>query len=73
MSLPPGARCCNIAQWRMQDFPFGGADPLGEGGGVADLPCGRFSVKMYAKMKELGPVWGGMRRAPPRSANATVL
>ena len=32
-------------------------DPLG--GGV-DSQCGCFSVKMYAKTKELGPVvWGG--------------
>ena len=32
-----------------------GVDPLG--GGV-DLQCGCFSAKMYAKMKELGPVGG---------------
>ena len=47
----------------------GGVDPLG---GV-DPRCGHFSVKMYMKMKELGPVGGGVRPArprPPRSANA---
>ena len=46
-------------QWQIKYFPWGegGVDPLG---------C--FSVKMYAKMKELGPVGGG---TPPRSGNAT--
>ena len=35
-----------------------------------DLRRGHFSVKMYAKMKELGPIGGGVRPArPPRSAN----
>ena len=53
-------------------FPvWGGVDPLG---GV-DLQCGHFSVKMYAKMKELGPVGGG-GRAPKffvcRSATGCV-
>ena len=50
-------------------FPVGGGlHPLG--GGV-DLRCGCFSVKMFAKMKELGPIGGGVRpaRPPPRSAN----
>ena len=32
----------------------GGIDPWG---GI-DLQCGRFLVKMYAKMKELGPMGG---------------
>ena len=30
-----------------------------------DLQHGCFSVKMYAKMKELGPVGGGVRPARP--------
>ena len=42
-------------------------------GGDVDLRRGHFSVKMYVKMKELGPMGGGgggVRRArPPRSAN----
>ena len=41
-------------------------DPFRGGFG---LQRGHFSVKMYVKMKELGPVGGGVRRArPPRSA-----
>ena len=45
-------------------------DPLG--GGV-DAQCGHFLVKMYVKMKELGPIGGGMHLAhPSRSANDTV-
>ena len=39
----------------------GGVHPLG---GV-DLRCGCFSVKMYVKMKELGPIGGGVRPARP--------
>ena len=47
-------------------FPMGGVDPLWGG---MDPQHGCFSVKMYVKMKELGPV-GGVRPArPPRSAN----
>ena len=42
-------------------FPVGGRAPVR--GGV-DLRRGHFSVKMYAKMKELGPT-GGVRRARP--------
>ena len=45
-------------------FPVGGVDPLG---GV-DLGHGHFLVKMYVKMKELGPVEGGRALGtPPRS------
>ena len=33
-------------------FTFGGGGDMGLGGG-------HFSGKMYVKMKELGPVWGG--------------
>ena len=43
-------------------FPVGGgAEPLGG----ANLRRGQFSAKMYAKMKELDPVWGGAPAAPP--------
>ena len=48
------------------------ADPgFPVGGGGVDLQHRRFSVKMYAKMKELGPIGEGVRLAcpPPRSAN----
>ena len=53
-------------------FPKGGGvDPFWRG---LDLRHGRFSVKMYVKTKELGPVGGG--RAPEnfacRSANDTA-
>ena len=42
-------------------FPMGSVDPLGGRG-----PRHRhFSVKMYVKMKELGPVGGGVRPARP--------
>ena len=40
----------------------GGVHPLGDG---MDLWRGHFLVKMYAKMKELGPIGGGVRRARP--------
>ena len=39
-------------------FPVGGVNPFWGGGGV-DLRRGHFSVKMYVKTKELGPVGGG--------------
>ena len=42
-------------QWRIQDFPMGGAEPLGG----TNLRCGQFLEKMYAKTKELGPVGRG--------------
>ena len=34
------------------------------GGGVFGLQRGHFSVKMYAKTKELGPVGGVCRHTP---------
>ena len=50
-------------------FPIGGHAPIRGGG---DLQRGHFSVKMYVKMKELGPM-GGMHWAhPPRSTNEYV-
>ena len=54
-------------QGRIQDFPLGGAWTHFGGGGFG-LQRGHFSVKMYAKTKELGPVGGVRRHAPPRSA-----
>ena len=47
-------------------FPVGGMHPLGGG---MDLQRGHFLVKMYAKMKELGPIGGRAPDTPPRSAN----
>ena len=41
-------------------FPIGGRAPIR--GGV-DLRHRCFSVKMYAKTKELGPIGGGVRPA----------
>ena len=53
-------------QWRIQDFPLGGRRPVGGGGGT-NLQCVHFSVKMYAKTKEIDPVGvgGGTRRGAP--------
>ena len=52
-------------------FPVGGA--CTRWGGV-DLRRGHFSVKMYAKMKELGPKGGACSgHASPRSANDLVM
>ena len=42
---------------------MGGVHPLGRGG--VDLRHGHFSVKMYVKTKELGPIGGGVRPARP--------
>ena len=60
----------DTTQWWIQDFPLGEV-PTCWGG--ADLRCVHFSVKTYAKTKEIDPV-GGARAgsAPPGSANATV-
>ena len=44
-------------------FSVGGCGPILGGGGFG-LQHGHFSVKMYAKMKELGPVEG---HAPTRN------
>ena len=42
------------------------ADPgFPVGGGDVDLRRGRFSMKMYVKMKELGPVGGHAPGTPP--------
>ena len=53
-------------------FPVGGVSTRF---GAMDHRCGCFLVKIYVKMKELGPVGGG--RAPQnfvcRSANASAL
>ena len=49
------------------EFPVGGwgAELLGG----TDLRCRHFSVKTYAKTKELDPVGGHVLAAPPGSAN----
>ena len=54
-------------QWQIQDFPLGGMDPLG---GAWTTDTSAFSVKMCAKMKELGPMGGHVPSTPPRSASA---
>ena len=53
-------------------FPVGGRAPVRGG---MDLRRRCFSVKMYVKMKELGPIGGGVHpaRPPPRSANELSL
>ena len=43
-------------------FSVGGVDPFWRGFG---LQRGHFSVKMYVKMKELGPVGGRAPARPP--------
>ena len=48
-------------------FPVGGA--WTHFGGFFCLRRGYFSVKMYAKMKEFGPVGGRAPARPPRSAH----
>ena len=50
----------------------GGMDPFWGGGGFG-LQRGHFSVKMYAKTKELGPVGGRTPACPPRSAYAVDI
>ena len=53
-------------------FPVGGGGRAPIRGGV-DLRRGHSLVKMYAKMKELGPIGGACAgHAPPRSANAVA-
>ena len=41
-----------------------GRQPVGGGGGGIDLRRGRFSVKIYVKRKQLGPVGACARHAP---------
>ena len=50
-------------------FPVGGRAPVTGG---MDLRRGHFLVKMYVKMKELGPIGGRAPGTPPRSANVRV-
>ena len=61
-------------------FAFSGRSRISCGGpapirGGVDLRRRCFSVKMYAKMKELGPIGGGVRpaRPPSRSVNGFHL
>ena len=56
-----------IKQWQIQDFPLEGALTRWRG---ANLRRIHFSVKMYAKMKEMDPVGGGGGASgAPGSAN----
>ena len=50
-------------------FPVGGGGAPTRWGG-ANLQHIHFSVKTYAKTKEIDPVGGGAPAAPPGSANA---
>ena len=47
-------------------FPIGGHGPIRGG---MDLRRGCFLAKMYAKMKEFGPIGGHVPSMPPRSTN----
>ena len=51
---------CSTMQWQIQDLPLGGRQPVGG----ANLQHRCFLVKMYAKMKELGPVGACARHVP---------
>ena len=53
-------------------FPVGGGGEWTHWGGV-DPQCGRFSVKMYAKMKELGPVGGHAPSTAPLDPPMVML
>ena len=48
-------------QWRIQDFPLGGADLHGH-----------FTARMYAKMTESGPV-GGAPAPPPQDPPTLIF
>ena len=52
-----------IYQWWIQDFLLSG------GGGAWTSDAGTLLVKMYAKMKELGPIRGCVLGTSPRSTN----
>ena len=59
---------CSLYRAGSRIFPRGGRGPILGGFG---LQRGHFSVKMYTKTKELGPVGGACAGyAPPRSAYA---
>ena len=49
---------------------MGGREPVR---GSVDLRCGCFLVKMYAKVKELGPVGGRAPGTSPGSANGKFV
>ena len=73
MRNPPGLHAgtsCTEENVRARSriFRRGGVDPFWGGFG---LQCGHFSVKMYAKTKELGPV-GACAGTPPRYAYECV-
>ena len=62
--------------WMQENiYYYSGRSRISQGGGMhplggVDLQCGHFLVKMYAKMKELGPIGGRVLGMPPsRSTN----
>ena len=57
----------NLCSGRSRISRRGGVDLLA---GAWTSNVGTFSLKMYVKMKELGPVGGHVPGTPPRSANA---
>ena len=61
-----------ISQWQIQDFPLGGAELLGGGGG-ADLRRRHFLAKTYVKTKELDPFGGRTPGRPPGSENGSGI
>ena len=52
-------------QWRIQDFPWGGANLVGG----ANSQGSYVSKNLYVKTKESGPLGGRAPAAPPGSAN----
>ena len=66
--------CCNLILPRPFHPKFStitsGGSRISHWGGGANLQCIHFSAKMYAKMKEIDPVGGGVHHsAPPGSTN----
>ena len=56
--------------WQIYGILFSGGSRISRRGrapvrGGVDLRCGCFLVKMYAKTKEFGPIWGGVHPARP--------
>ena len=72
VGTPPNRKSCichclghthHTSQWQIQHFLWG----------VMDISHGHFLVKMYAKMKELGPIGGCAPSMPPRSTNTSHI
>ena len=63
-------------EFKFSKMVLSGGSRISHGGvwthwGGVDLRHRHFSVKMDAKMKELGPIGGHVPGTPPRSANGT--